>query len=247
MAAKRKQRRRSRARQQVFGFRTHGGKRHGAGRKPKGERAEVRHESRAGIDRRTPLLVTVAFERRLGYLRRHKVLKALRSCLLQANGRFDTRFCEYSLQGDHAHFMVETTNRETLHKAMTGFSVRLARRLNKLRPPAASEPRRVFRDRYHHRALTTPRAVRNGLSYVLNNSTKHAGQHLNRYQASYVDVFSSAGSFNGWKRQHRQFVPRAGPAETGVSLPRTWRLTTGWRKAGLIGTDESPRVIRRSG
>ncbi len=53
---------------------------------------------------------------------------------------------------------------------------------------------KVWADRYHARALTKPREVRNALVYVLNNVKKH------RPGFRGLDVCSSAPWFTGWRR-----------------------------------------------
>jgi hypothetical protein len=55
---------------------------------------------------------------------------------------------------------------------MQGLSVRVARAAN----GELGRKGRVFADRYHARALTTPRAVRFALRYVLLNVRKHEGR-----------------------------------------------------------------------
>jgi hypothetical protein len=103
---------------------------------------------------------------------------------------------------------------------------------------------RVIADRWHGRALTTPRAVRHALVYLLGNFRKH------EQWADGVDPFSSALYFSG-------FVDFGRVAETaselrrvaGVELargspvlePRSWLLRAGWRRYGLISTREAPR------
>ena len=67
----------TRVRQKEFGFANWGGKRRGAGRKPKGERAGVSHARRARLARRFPVLVTLRLAAGLRSLRakaEHEVL-----------------------------------------------------------------------------------------------------------------------------------------------------------------------------
>ena len=91
---------------------------------------------------------------------------------------------------------------------------------------------RVFAERYHAVQLTTPRAVRNALIYVLQNARKHGA-----WRAFAPDVYSSAPWFAGWK---------GGIEKDAISKPglfdraRTWLLSVGWRKHGLIDPLEVP-------
>src|SRR5438105_3643924 len=69
-------------------------------------------------------------------------------------------------------------------------------------------------DRYHAQALKTPREVRNGIVYVLQNGRKH------RVTAAGVDAMSSGPWFDGWA------VPvaaRAGPSPLPAAA--TWLLS----------------------
>ena len=84
----------------------------------------------------------------------------------------------------------------------------------------------VFAERYHTRALTTPREVRNALCYVILNSNHHAHE-LGRRPPGF-DPLSSAASFDGW-------TPGCCPPwpPEPLSVPaKTWMLTKGWRDWG---------------
>jgi hypothetical protein len=87
-------------------------------------------------------------------------------------------------------------------------------------------------DRFHARILRTPRAVRTALVYVLQNARKHGA-----WRAFAPDVFSSAPSFEGWKGGIMN------SAQSWPRLPeraRTWLLSVGWRRHGLIDPLELP-------
>ena len=90
----------------------------------------------------------------------------------------------------------------------------------------------MFAERYHALQLTTPRAVRNALIYTLQNARKHGA-----WRAFAPDVFSSASFFDGWKgRIEKGAESRAGLLERA----RTWLLSVGWRRHGLIDPLEVP-------
>ena len=65
---------------------------------------------------------------------------------------------------------VESEGTRALACGMQGLEIRLAKAVNRRLGRAG----RVFTDRYHCRALRTPREVRNALVYVLLNGRKHA-------------------------------------------------------------------------
>jgi hypothetical protein len=118
----------------------------------------------------------------------------------------------------------------------------IARRLNHLvrrRGP-------VFADRWHGRALTSPRAVRHALVYVLANFKKHGAS-----RGSNLDAYSSAPYFTDFAGYHGkpplEVHPRLRPSGgTGppTAAPRTWLLGEGWRRHGLISIHESPASER---
>ncbi|HVR19828.1 MAG TPA: hypothetical protein VMS65_09030 [Polyangiaceae bacterium] len=123
---------------------------------------------------------------------------------------------------------------------MRSIAIRVARYVNEL----VMRRGHLWSDRWHGRALTSPRAVRNALVYVLANFRKHANERL----APGVDAFSSAASFDGWKRAVAGArLPRAGPpfhaamaCHVVVSKSKTWLGSAGWRRAGLIDASEAP-------
>lgn len=214
--------------QGTFGFTRWGGRRRAAGRKPKGERAGVSHAKRPKLCARFPVHVTVKLVKGLPSLRSaasHRVVKAV---LAQASGRFGLRLVEYSVQTDHVHVIAESTDERSLSRGMRGLTVRIARALNALWRRTG----RVFADRYHARILRTPREVRNALVYVIQNARRH------RVWSSWKapDPLSSAASFDGWKERPRSVDPEP-PL---LSRARTWLLSRGWRRHGLVRWHELP-------
>ena len=127
----------------------------------------------------------------------------------------------------HIHLVVEAATTRSLSAGLRSFTIRIAKRLNRL----LLRRGRVFADRWHFRALTTPRAVRHVLVYVLANAKKHGAD-----RGFSIDPCSSAAEFSGF----REPLPRA-PPKPSVSLPRTWLLASGWKRHGLISIHEQPR------
>ena len=66
------------------------------------------------------------------------------------------RICHYSIQGNHLHLICEATDERLLARGVQGFSSLVARRINRL----LGRRGKVFADRYHCRALATPRSWR---------------------------------------------------------------------------------------
>jgi hypothetical protein len=91
----------------------------------------------------------------------------------------------------------------------------------------------LWADRYCRRDLRSPREVRHALAYVLCNARKHhAG-------VPELDRCSSAAWFDGWRGAPRG-TARATTAEAPVRAARTWLLTVGWRRHGLLDPRATP-------
>ena len=204
-----------------------GGKRRGAGRKPAGERAGVPHAKRPRLAARYPVLVTMRLRAGLASLRAddtHELLR--RNFAAAASGDF--RVTEYSVQSNHLHALVEAGDERALTRGMTGLAVRVARGLNRLWRRAGA----VFSDRFHARILRTPREVRNALVYVVQNARKPGA-----WRARRPDAYSSGPCFDGWKECGKY----ADSSARILARARTWLLSVGWRRHGLIDPMELPR------
>jgi REP element-mobilizing transposase RayT len=217
--------RRATSRQGELPFKARGGARPGAGRKPKGARAGVSHHGRIAFAKAKPVHVTARVRAGLPSLRRKNAHRAILSAFEAGAERNGFRLTQYSIQSNHVHLLIEAPDRETLSRGVQGLLIRVARALNRAWQRKGS----VFSDRYHDRILRSPKEVRNALAYVLNNAKRHG-----IFKAG-VDAFSSGIWFDGWRAAKpsvsvRSILPKA----------RTWLLTLGWRRWGLISLDTVP-------
>jgi len=171
-----------------------------------------------------PVHVTLRLQPDLGASIRHHRFRVLRR-LFTAATKQRFRVIHFSAQSNHFHLIVEADGREQLARGMQGLEVRIARKINRV----LGRRGRVFRERYHARELTSPRAVRNALVYVLQNFKKH------RHHVAPPDPCSSGPWFNGWRDVIAP--PRTPPP---VEPARTWLAATGWRRHGLIQLQEAP-------
>jgi REP element-mobilizing transposase RayT len=187
----------------------------------------VAHRARPAHKKAHPVHVTLRAGRRLPSLRKQVVFEEMRRAIAQT-ARWWFRIVHYSVQADHVHLLVEADDKLTLSRGLRGVTIRLARAVNRV----ARRQGRVWGDRYHARALRTPREVRHGLVYVLMNWKKHVPS------AKGFDGCSSAASFNGWIAH-----PSLAPPNLNERLeaPATWLLRTGWKRHGLISMTERPR------
>jgi len=219
-----------------------GGKRKGAGRPPQGQRSSEQHKARPVVVAAHPLHVTLRLERDLGTLRTRALYHAMRKALERVLGRSDFRVIDVSLQDGHAHLIVEADNQWALARGMQAFQISAARLINKAASKARGKRRtgRVFSDRYHPKAITSPLAARHARAYVLNNWRRHRQDRAVSWK---VDPFSSGVSFDGWKETGgRHYLAGVPPdhAILPVSRPQSWLLTVGWKRHGLISVREVP-------
>ncbi len=219
---------------------TWGGKRAGAGRKRAPGRGSVPHLSRPSHHARHPVHITLRSTFRP--LRSQYVFPTVRHAIaaVQHRHRFKFRVAHFAVLFDHVHLIVEAEDREALLAGVRGLAISIARRVNRL-----TFRKGAFWDgRWHGRALTTPRAVRHAIVYVLGNAKKH-GCHDN----GPIDAYSSAPYFAGFTELAGSTAIELGwlcPNERWsgappVAQPRSWLLAGGWRRSGPISVSDAPR------
>ncbi len=191
-------------------FRTWGGKRKGAGRKPRGESPGVAHRGRDELGRCVPIHVTLTMADWVYNLRSRRSFRVIEKALRTGGDRFGVRVVEFSVQGEHIHLMAETDDRVALGRAIKGLSVRIARGLNRM----MGKKGRVVRDRYHSRVLRTPRETRNAIRYIRDNHRRHMAQVGKDLPSGWIDPYSSCC-----------------PDLAGLlPSPRSWLLRVGWQR-----------------
>jgi REP element-mobilizing transposase RayT len=158
--------------QAAFAFRTWGGRRKGAGRKPVRARAGVRHRRRPVLKARFPVHVTWRMREGVWNLRSRRSFTALARAFWGGANRFGFRLVHYSVQGNHVHLLVEARDEKALSRGMNGLGVRVARGLNKVMRRRG----KVLDDRYHGHILRTPTEVKRARTYLLQNARKHYGR-----------------------------------------------------------------------
>jgi REP element-mobilizing transposase RayT len=225
-------------------FRTHGGKRKGAGRPraPGRRRNWVRKRPLHAKDE--PVHVTLRVSKAVGGLRRRRAYHAVRRALLTSFVRQDFRVVHVSIQRNHIHLICEADDAAALGRGMQGFQISAARRLNAAITVDRKLPsvRRgvVFPERYHAEVLDSPRKVRNAINYVLNNWRHHNDDE----RRSPLDPYASGIFFDGWAHRTLPYAPPEGYDPLPVLYPHTWLLTAGWRKHTLIDPWETPGATR---
>jgi len=214
-----------------------GGARPGAGRKPlPAHQRRTPHRRRAPHRAAQPVHVTLRAASRS--LRHGFVSKTLLRGLRDSNSAH-FRVVHYSVQDNHVHLLVEAASTAALSSAMRGLMVRVARRVNRL----LFRRGRFWADRWHGRALSRPRQVRNALVYVLQNRLKHRAHHSDARGAasaySWLDALSSAEWFHGFASSLPLGFRSIGPP--CVAPAETWLLRVGWLRRGRIRIGETPK------
>jgi hypothetical protein len=160
---------------------------------------------------------------------------------LRASNCAQFRVVHYSLQDSHVHLIVESASTAALLSGMRGPMVRVARRVNRM----LFRRGRFWADRWHGRALTGPRQVRNVLGYVLQNRLKHrpvsrsgAGAAVSAYGP--LDPLSSAQWFHGFVGSLPSGFRSVGPP--CVVAAKTWLLTVGWLAMAEFGWMKHPKA-----
>ena len=184
------------------------------------------HRARPAHVAAHPVHITLRAVTAIRCLRSDRVYPAVRRAITAAS-REEFRIIHFSTQEDHIHVIAEAEDGRMLSGGVRGLTIRLARAVNR----ALSRRGQVWDGRYHARALTTPRAVRHALVYVLMNFRKHLKLAIE------IDPCSSAPWFDAWRtsRATHYIGPRP------VALACTWLARIGWRRHGLLGVDERPK------
>lgn len=191
-------------------LRSRGGRRLGAGRKPKGTGRLVSHKARPSFDKPAALHLTLRMGNHVWNLRSRRCFGVVEQCLADALGRFGLRIIEFTVLGNHLHLVVEADSDVALSRGMQGLGVRIAKALNRL----MGRRGKVLADHYHGRILKTPTELVNAIAYVLGNAAHH-------YAEAGPDRFSSSA----YDPKRRERV---------LSHPRAWLLCQGWRRARQV-------------
>jgi hypothetical protein len=222
--------------------RTWGGRRAGAGR-PRGRGPYVPHLTRPALSAHHPVHVTLRVRPDVPSLRERLFRRVRAALAAAAQGpvrraavlrppsarvahRDPFRLVHFSVQSNHLHLIVEAWDRVALARGIQGLAIRAARAINRV----LDRRGRVFADHYHAQPLRSPRQMRQALVYVLFNWVKHMPSTPG------LDRCSSAPHFDGWSR--RPLRPSSDRPATHP--PQTWLARVGWRRWGLLRTDERP-------
>jgi REP element-mobilizing transposase RayT len=199
----------------------------------------VSHLKRAEVTAKEPVHVTLRVQPGVRSLREPRAFAAVLSGLVAGRQRFGFRLVHFSVQRDHLHLLVEATNRQSLARGLQGLSIRIARAVNRV----LGRHGRLFGDRYQARVLSSPEEVKGALAYLL----LEARADRARSPAPVLDRCSSAAWFDGFALRRARATSRPartaaerGKPETPVVPPKSWLLSVGFKRAGLIGASDAP-------
>ena len=164
-----------------------GGRRPGAGRKPRGVEPELPHVARPRLSRHHPVHVTLRLRPHVWSLRSRRGMAVVEAALRGAAGRPDFRVTHFSAQGNHVHLVVEAGGTAALTAGMKALSIRLAKGMNRLMETRGP----VLADRYHAHVLRTPAEVRRAVTYVTGNFASHARRRGDPLRPGLPDPFGS--------------------------------------------------------
>ena len=184
-------------------FRSHGGRRAGAGRR---RGARVSHDARPRF-RKLPVHTTLRVRPDVRSLRRPDLFEAVTGAINEGAQRPRFRVVHFSVLGNHLHLIVEADDQQALSRGMQGLGIRMARALNR----ALRRRGPVFADHYHAHHLRSPTETARAVAYVLGNFRHHFGDA--GLAPGFIDPCSSEARFDA------------------VAQPCTWLLTVGLRRA----------------
>jgi hypothetical protein len=164
-------------------------------------------------------------------LRNARLVREVERTFGEGCSRPGFRLVQYSLQGNHAHLVVEASDAAALGRGMKAIGARLARAVNRVFQRTGP----VLKERYHLHVLKAPKEVRAALRYVLLNARRHARRLRG---AVMLDPASSGRWFDGWRPG--SVSDSAQHARAPVARARTWLLTLGWRRYGLLDPADIP-------
>jgi putative transposase len=170
----------------------------------------VSRQRRPTVNWRYPLHVVLRVRREVGRLRQTVRFKHMKRAFRDGCSRFGLRLCDFSVQDNHIHLIVEADDKQALSRGMQALEIRLAWHINLTRQIAGT----VFSDRYYARPLRTRAEVINALQYVRYNWHKHRAEKGLLVDWREIDPFSTLSGDAQWYDDENMTVAR----------PKTWLL-----------------------
>jgi REP element-mobilizing transposase RayT len=128
----------------------------------------IRHTERPLIKKPSSLHLTIKVEKIKADIKNKTVLSILKRAIQNARKQ-GLRVIHFSLEYDHVHLLIEAENNTTLGKGMQAFGVTFSKAINRVRKTTG----KVYKHRYHFKAITSPKQLKNVMSYIFKNGVKH--------------------------------------------------------------------------
>lgn len=173
----------------------HGGMRKSSGRKERDK--GMPHIERSRTNKSNPRFITLKRAPDLGIFRVPQTRDLIIDCFRKAQ-RDDFRIIHFTIQVDHIHLIIESSDEYSLACGMKGLVPRITKNVNRLWGRSGQ----LFPERYHDRVLSSPTQIRNTLRYLFNNWRKHSVD-----TRAVFDDCSSAAYFDGWAGYAQQKSP----------------------------------------
>ena len=212
-----------------------GGARKGAGRKNLSKCQS--HLTRETFSKRMPVHVTMKMAKDVKGLRGRRMYKAVEAALWAAASNENGLLCEFSVQDDHLHLVMDAANSKAMSSAVRGVAIRVAKAINAL----CNRKGRVFGDRYHARVLRSPGEVRRVRHYVRDNFRKHLRERLQTQRTQAQAAWISVGVDNhAMLQQILQSCEWIDPCSSQAARAdgKTWPVGRCW----LLSADAAARA-----
>ncbi len=152
----------------------------------------IRHRKREVFSKPKSMHLTIKIEAIKGRIKNKSILKVLKRAILRARGR-GLRIVHFTLEYNHVHLLVESSNEKTLALGMMVFGVTFSKGINKYHATSG----RVYRHRYHQRFIKTARDLKHVMNYIFTNGIKHQ---------STKSIRNIYNSFGAEIRHHKLFT-----------------------------------------
>jgi putative transposase len=162
-----------RMRQVEMRFRTWGGKRAGAGRRPNVVGKPMQSHLARPKFARFPQHVTIRMLPSVWNMRSQRCFSVLQRAMWRGSAKAELGFklVHFAVMGNHIHMLVEANGKEALSRGMQGLNIRIAKALNRV----MGRHGQVLSDHYNAKILRSPSQTLRARAYLLRNAEKHYG------------------------------------------------------------------------
>jgi REP element-mobilizing transposase RayT len=185
--------------------------------------------------------LTLRLREGLPNLRTRKGAQLVKLAILGAQNS-GLRVIHFAILSNHIHLICEALSLDVLMNSMKSLTSRLGIHIRRLVKEQKHQIKRlealdqsglgIFRGRYNMQTIEGPTQMKHALKYVLLNPAKHFKK------APYLDLFTSAVVFEGWKKLighelvlMESMTTMREALKEFLSPPKLWLTQAGWMKA----------------